>query len=79
MSLNRYTYVQGNPVLSVDPLGLCENRGSSIGTSVLNGTQLALDVAGLIPGVGEAADAANALIYIPPEGIIQTLHCRQGR
>jgi hypothetical protein len=36
---------------------------SEYGTKILNGSQLVLDVAGLVPGVGEIADGANALIY----------------
>jgi len=36
---------------------------SEYGTKILNGTQLVLDVAGLVPGAGEIADGANALIY----------------
>lgn len=33
---------------------------ASLGTKVLNGVQLGLDVAGLVPGFGEIADLANA-------------------
>ena len=32
--------------------------------SVMDGLHLALDVAGLIPGIGEIADGANALLYL---------------
>ena len=34
------------------------------GTRILDGTQTVLDVAGLVPVVGEFADGANALIYL---------------
>ena len=33
-------------------------------TRILDGTQSLLDVVGLVPGVGEVADGANALIYL---------------
>jgi hypothetical protein len=65
-SLNRFAYVNGNPVSMVDPLGLCgENAGGSKGwgTTALDWTQTGLDVAGLVPGFGELFDGANALIY----------------
>ncbi|RDU23583.1 HNH/endonuclease VII fold putative polymorphic toxin [Anaerosacchariphilus polymeriproducens] len=59
-SLNRYCYVQGNPIRYTDPFGLCpQNNGSfsSIGHTVL-------DVIGFIPGVGDVVDVINAGWYL---------------
>ena len=56
-SLNRYAYANGNPVSLVDPFGLSpEISPSSIGHGIL-------DIIGLIPVVGEAFDAVNAVWY----------------
>jgi hypothetical protein len=38
--------------------------GKNAITIIIDTTQTALDVAGLIPGVGEVADGINALIYL---------------
>ncbi|RDU23581.1 RHS repeat-associated core domain-containing protein, partial [Anaerosacchariphilus polymeriproducens] len=59
-SLNRYCYVQGNPIRYTDPFGLCpQNNGSfsSIGHTVL-------DVIGFIPGVRDVVDVINAGWYL---------------
>jgi len=45
----------------VDPSG--EKEEESTWDKFVNGTQLVLDVVGLIPIIGEPADGANALIY----------------
>ncbi len=56
-SLNRYAYVQGNPITYVDPLGLSPySILSSLGHSLFN-------AAGFIPGIGELFDCVNALWY----------------
>jgi RHS repeat-associated protein len=39
-----------------------ESRGG-LGMAILDGVQTGLDVAGLVPGFGEIADGANAMIY----------------
>ncbi len=59
-SLNRYSYVQGNPVTLTDPFGLSPLANlswKSIGHSLLN-------AAGMIPGVGDLFDLANAAWYL---------------
>ena len=57
-SLNRYAYVQENPISSIDPFGMTpENVATSLGHA-------ALDVLGMVPGVGFLFDAANCAWYI---------------
>ncbi|GAB3720892.1 polymorphic toxin-type HINT domain-containing protein [Amycolatopsis oliviviridis] len=61
ISANRYSYVLGSPLNFFDPDGhgwfsdLWDKAGGIVHT--------ALDVAGMIPGIGEIADLANAAIY----------------
>lgn len=52
--VNHYAYVGNNPANFTDPLGL------DGGNPFLDGLQLALDVAGMIPGLGEPFDLVNA-------------------
>jgi RHS repeat-associated protein len=61
LSLNRYAYVNGNPVSYVDPFGLSADSDSG---SWLDGLHTALDVLGLVPGLGELFDGLNATIYL---------------
>jgi RHS repeat-associated protein len=52
--VNHYAYVGNNPVNLIDPMGL------DGGNPFLDGLQLALDVAGMVPGFGEPFDLVNA-------------------
>ena len=57
-SLNRYAYVQGNPISLVDRFGMSpENGKNAIGHTLL-------DFMGLIPGIGFVFDAANSAWYV---------------
>ncbi len=60
-SLNRYSYVQGNPVSYTDPFGLSPMSGFFSGTGLAHGI---LGILGCVPGpVGIAANVADALVY----------------
>jgi RHS repeat-associated protein len=52
--INHYAYARNNPTNLVDPLGM------DGGNPFLDGLQLALDVGGMIPGLGEPLDLVNA-------------------
>ena len=54
-TLNRYSYVEGNPVSFIDPFGLCSASGFG---------HAALNLLGMLPVVGIAADAVNAVWYL---------------
>ena len=64
--LNSYTPMLNNS-LNFELANVRVNKpnqtNSSKGRSILDGVQLALDVAGLVPGVGEIFDGINAGIY----------------
>ena len=61
---NWFAYVNNDPVNYVDLLGLLASEGHINWNAVLDGVQAGLDVAGLVPGVGEIADGVNALISL---------------
>ncbi|MCM1161698.1 MAG: hypothetical protein NC412_10780 [Roseburia sp.] len=61
-SLNKYSYVQGNPVTLTDPFGLCPVGGSLNEYLKMLG-HTALDLLGFVPVVGFVADLANAYWY----------------
>lgn len=56
-SLNRYSYVQGNPVKYTDPFGLSPEGGWG------ETGHLLLQTLGFVPGFGIVADVTNAIWY----------------
>lgn len=72
-SLNRYSYVLNNPLKYTDPTGHWPSL-KSIGKAVASAArvvsrnvavvQTALDVAGMVPGIGEVFDLASAVISV---------------
>lgn len=59
-TLNRYAYVNGNPISYVDPFGLSAEPGSNWGSW----GHTALDILGFLPVVGAAFDGVNAIWYL---------------
>jgi RHS repeat-associated protein len=64
--LNKYVYVMNSPLFLTDPTGNCVFglKCPDDARAALDGAHLALDIAGLVPGVGEFADGLNAVIYV---------------
>ena len=59
-SLNRYSYVQGNPVSYLDPFGL-----SIFDFDLKRAAHAVLDIIGCVPGgIGMGADLLNSLLYL---------------
>ena len=62
---NWFAYVNNDPVNYVDLWGLSASEPKrSFWSKALDGIQTGLDIVGLVPGVGEIADGANALISL---------------
>jgi RHS repeat-associated protein len=59
--INSYAYTANDPFNFTDPSGTSRKPSSSSNAEGwLNGLQTGLDIAGLVPGLGEVADLANA-------------------
>lgn len=68
-SLNRYCYVQGNPLSYTDPFGLSpESMWNQTGHAIL-------DVLGFIPVIGVFADIANGIWYLKEGKIFEAACC----
>ncbi|MGN0386530.1 MAG: zincin-like metallopeptidase toxin domain-containing protein [Lachnospiraceae bacterium] len=59
-SLNRYCYVQGNPISYVDPFGLSPNEN----TAWVKGLHAVLGFCGMIPGIGFLFEFADGILYL---------------
>lgn len=63
-TLNRYAFVNGNPISYHDPFGLARETLSNTISSVTSMLHTGLDLAGMIPGFGMVPDAINAGLYL---------------
>lgn len=61
-TLNRYSYVNGDPISYVDPFGLA--RESIRGSLTLENVHLGLDLLGFAPVVGFVPDLLNSVLYL---------------
>jgi RHS repeat-associated protein len=61
---NLYRYVGNRSTMLTDPFGLCPEDEEGEEDDWLDDLQLGLDIAGLVPVIGEVADAANALLSL---------------
>lgn len=59
-SLNRYSYVQGNPVSYTDPFGLSPVNGLYTGTELVHGV---MGLLSFIPGIGDMASLIDGIVY----------------
>lgn len=63
-TLNRYAFVNGNPISYHDPFGLAREAIANSKVSLMDMLHVGLDMAGMLPVIGEVADGLNAVLYL---------------